>query len=129
MRYRCLNPKEPDYQRYGARGITICDRWLGKDGFKNFYADMGPRPAKNYSIDREDNDGNYEPSNCRWATKAQQSANRRGVLPPAVVAKIKECKDIPLAALAAEFGCSESAIRRVRNGQSFGLSPTKRAQP
>ena len=75
MKQRCLNVKNSDYHRYGGRGITICERWLGLDGFTNFCEDMGPR-KKGMSIDRIDNDGNYEPSNCRWASIHQQTSNR-----------------------------------------------------
>lgn len=76
MRYRCSNPARKDYPHYGGRGITICERWLGADGFDNFVADMGERP-ENKSLDRKDNNRGYSPYNCRWATKMEQMANRR----------------------------------------------------
>lgn len=70
---RCRNPKHADYQNYGGRGIAVCERWLT---FANFYADMGEKP-EGLSLDRTDNDGNYEPGNCRWATSKEQHANMR----------------------------------------------------
>jgi hypothetical protein len=66
MRQRCINPRNRAYKYYGGRGITVCQRWLGPNGFKNFLADMGPRPIGK-SLDRfPNNNGNYEPKNCRW---------------------------------------------------------------
>jgi hypothetical protein len=73
MLRRCGNPNSGDYQWYGARGISVCERWLD---FKNFLADMGPRPPGT-SLDRINVNGNYEPNNCRWATPAIQSRNKR----------------------------------------------------
>jgi hypothetical protein len=74
MRKRCRNPQSPDYPRYGGRGINVCARW---EDFGNFISDMGPRPSARHSIDRVNNDGNYEPGNCRWTTPDVQAANRK----------------------------------------------------
>jgi hypothetical protein len=82
MLYRVRNPDSKDYPRYGGRGIAVCDRWCGPDGFANFLADMGERP-KGKTLDREDNDGDYEPNNCRWATPIEQRANQRSMSPEA----------------------------------------------
>src|SRR6185312_5605199 len=76
MKKRCLNVRHAQYPNYGGRGIKICDRWLGDHGFENFLADMGVRP-RGKTIDRINNNGNYEPGNCRWATVEQQNANQR----------------------------------------------------
>lgn len=76
MRKRCYQVTHHCYAAYGGRGITICDRWRGKNGFANFFADMGDRP-EGKTLDRIDVDGNYEPSNCRWATPQEQAANKR----------------------------------------------------
>jgi hypothetical protein len=74
MRSRCNDPKSESYKNYGGRGIKVCERW-GK--FENFLEDMGLPPTGRHQPDRIDNDGNYEPSNVRWAT-AKQNANNRG---------------------------------------------------
>ena len=72
MIQRCGNPKNCNYENYGARGISVCDSWAD---FKNFIKDMGKRPTSKHSIDRLDNDGDYTPTNCEWRTVKQQRAN------------------------------------------------------
>lgn len=91
MIQRCRNPNAPNYHLYGGRGISVCDRWQGHDGFQNFLADMGERPDGK-TLDRIDNDGNYEPGNCRWSDAKAQSNNRRETPDLAAARKVNLAK-------------------------------------
>ena len=123
---RCTCPSMgAAFKRYGARGITVDPRWLGTDGFKNFLSDMGEWPGEGYSIDRIDNRGNYSPSNCRWATKKQQMANRQNTIMLTVDGVTK-----PLLEWADECGIRACTIRyRKLHGWSDEDAVKRRTKP
>lgn len=110
MHQRCYNPKRTSYEEYGGRGISVCERW---HTFENFYADMGKRP-KNFSLDRIDFDGHYEPGNCRWATHETQQNNRRDTR----ILEFRGRKQ-SIAQWAREVGMSKTTLRdRLKAGMS-----------
>lgn len=107
MIYRCSENGPP---AYAGRGITVCDRW--KESFYNFIEDVGMRPTKLHQLDRIDNDGNYEPGNCRWATRSRQNRNRRDTIYVEIDGVSK-----PLPDWCDELGVKYSlAYMRIRNG-------------
>ena len=112
MRGRCYDQGDVKFKDYGGRGISVCDRWLV---FENFAADMGA-PPKGMTLDRKNNDGNYEPSNCRWATPLQQARNRR------ITRMVNfDGQDRPLAEVVAERGANyDLTLQRLnRDGMSL----------
>lgn len=80
MHQRCSNPKNGQFHNYGARGISVCAEWTGKQGYLQFVRDMSPRPGPEYSIDRKNNNLGYSKENCRWATRKEQGRNKRNNL-------------------------------------------------
>lgn len=108
---RCTRPTNSGFPRYGARGVSVCDRWRS---FENFYADMGPRPSLKHSIDRIDPYGNYEPKNCRWVTSDVQAANKR--CRKVVAYKGREMPLIEAVAMAGGGVTRRVAAARLKNG-------------
>lgn len=118
MKERCLNPRHRQYSDYGGRGIRVCDKWLA--GFEYFLADMGERPVGT-TLDRIDNDGNYEPGNCRWATRLEQARNARHVR---AIVRSDGKRFVAASAAVAEVGGTQSALRRacVSGRQHLGFT-------
>jgi hypothetical protein len=126
---RCYNKADDAYADYGGRGIIVCDRWLGDDGFVNFLADMGRKPAPRHSAGRKDNDGPYSKENCEWQTKMQQAQNTRATVNITWRGRT-QCR----AAWARELGLTEAAITyRLKHGwtveEAFSTPPLSGLQP
>jgi hypothetical protein len=113
MRARCTNPRDHAYLGYGGRGVTVCNRWF--NSFENFLADMGAMPA-GHQLDRIDNDGNYEPGNCRWATPAEQMRNTRHTKLTQELVDLIRSSPLPSPQLAPLIGVTARHIRKVRQG-------------
>lgn len=105
LKRRCYNKNDKQYRNYGARGITVCERW--RTSFDAFLADMGLRPSHDHSIDRIDNNGRYEPGNCRWATRVEQAANTRHTRLVVI-----DGVSLPICVAARKLGVAPRTIRR-----------------
>jgi hypothetical protein len=116
IKTRCTNKNAPDYDRYGGRGITMCDEWLYS--FEAFFSHLGPRPSKQHSVDRIDNDKGYEPGNVRWATKTEQVRNRRDTTYVTDGTRVLHIMDV-----AKELGISKGAAHlRLKRGKLHGFT-------
>lgn len=114
MKERCYNENAERYERYGGRGITVCDRW--RTSFENFLADMGRRPSRRHSLDRIRVNEHYEPGNCRWATPKEQSRNKQRTV---FVDGVSLPEAIEKAGLVLSSAVYNFIYRRIKRGLSF----------
>lgn len=120
MRDRCANPNNRHYPHYGGRGIRVCQRW---QSFERFYEDMGPKPTGRHSIERVDNNGHYEPSNCTWADPREQARNRRN----SVSVRLGD-EEISVPEAAAQTGLAVSTIYSRITAGTAPLRPVEARQ-
>lgn len=121
MKSRCLNENDPNYIHYGGRGVTVCDEW--RESFDAFRQSMGLAPSPNHSVERDDVNGNYEPSNCRWATQKEQNDNRRDTFRVTYNGVTKS-----VTKWSVETGISVGAIKhRIKVGWDIGEALTRKS--
>jgi hypothetical protein len=109
MKDRCFDSRAPAWKHYGGRGISICDRWLNGDGLRAgiecFLEDIGAAPSRKHSLERRDVNGNYEPSNCYWATLGEQANNKRNTLSICIDGEM-----VPLSVAAKRYGIKRATL-------------------
>lgn len=124
IKKRCCNENSINYSSYGGRGIKICERW--KNSFENFYSDMGDPPFSKAEIDRIDNDGDYEPGNCRWVTRAENTRNSTSVkltwLEVNEIRMISFTKSISVRELSKIYNISPSVISEISNNKTWKIN-------
>ena len=124
MTRRCYNPKTNGHKHYSDKGIIVCNRWLGVDGFVNFMIDMGERISLGHTVDRIDNDGIYEPSNCRWATYTEQANNKSNNLPITI-----KGRTLNLCQWAREYNINSQTIsERIKRGWEHDRAVTQKVK-